>query len=152
MRECGECTWCCYFMASKELNLVVGEQCTHCTTDGCSVYSTRHDICRSFKCVWLQQPQIPDSFRPDKSGLLVEMPGACNTYIAFVIPEVAGDVSTNSYISTFIQKINESGHSIVVHDLAKDVSFCSLAEGDTNASVQADLQKSYNAHKVKGLI
>jgi hypothetical protein len=63
---------CCKLLYVKELNKPAGKWCEHCLPGrGCGVYETRWDVCRDFKCSWLLREEIPDSWRPDKSGFII---------------------------------------------------------------------------------
>jgi len=74
-RECGACTVCCKILpvASKELEKTANVLCLHCDEGrGCRIYEARPVVCRGFYCEWLLNPQIPATWRPDKSGIFIE--------------------------------------------------------------------------------
>ena len=73
-RECGECTVCCTAMAidKPEIQKEAGVTCRHCIT-GCAIYETRPALCRDFYCGWRHLPILDDSWRPDRSGVFVEL-------------------------------------------------------------------------------
>jgi hypothetical protein len=73
-RACGECTVCCTAMAidKPEIQKEAGATCRHCAA-GCTIYETRPALCREFYCGWRQLPILDDSWRPDKSGVFVEI-------------------------------------------------------------------------------
>ena len=48
-----------------------GITCRHCTSTGCGIYQTRYTICRTFICGWLLLPALDESWRPDRSGILI---------------------------------------------------------------------------------
>lgn len=69
MRTCGECTLCCKLERITELNKPRDRYCDFCLVGvGCNVYQKRPNSCRTFKCWWLSDPEVPDSLRPDKVG------------------------------------------------------------------------------------
>ena len=72
-RACGDCTVCCTVLAieTAELRKVPGVACTHCTTQGCGIYETRYPICRSYFCGWHGMADLDESWRPDRSGLVL---------------------------------------------------------------------------------
>lgn len=72
MRTCGQCTLCCKIYSVEELNKPKDTPCNLCTNKGCSIYSFRPNTCRIFECFWLKTPEVPDHYRPDKLGLLVD--------------------------------------------------------------------------------
>lgn len=85
-RTCGPCTECCRVIgvndpesALEGFTKAADTQCPNCTSTGCSIYSTRYTVCRTFKCGWLtaapSNPILLDSDRPDLSGLIITVPG-----------------------------------------------------------------------------
>ncbi len=75
-RECGTCTACCKDLAIVEdsFKKLPGTMCEHCVGgSGCGIYETRPKICRSYFCGWRNLPNIDDSWRPDRSGILITL-------------------------------------------------------------------------------
>lgn len=75
-RSCGDCSECCISLAIKdlELNKPADVACKHLNPKGgCSVYSKRPKVCSGFICGWLKMPGLPESLRPDKCGLIVNI-------------------------------------------------------------------------------
>jgi hypothetical protein len=72
-RSCGACTVCCTALAieTPELRKQPGVTCSHCAAQGCAIYETRFPICRSYFCGWFGLPELDDSWRPDRSGILI---------------------------------------------------------------------------------
>lgn len=72
-KTCGDCTVCCTALAieTAELRKAPGIACIHCTPQGCGIYETRFPICRSYFCGWFGLPDLDESWRPDRSGLLI---------------------------------------------------------------------------------
>ncbi|MDE2182953.1 MAG: hypothetical protein KGJ78_08025 [Alphaproteobacteria bacterium] len=73
-RTCGECTVCCTVMAidKPEIQKEAGVTCRHCR-GGCRIYETRPALCRDYYCGWRQLPILDDAWRPDRSGVFVEL-------------------------------------------------------------------------------
>ena len=73
-RTCGDCTMCCTVMAidKPDIQKEAGVTCRHCR-GGCTIYETRPVLCREFHCGWRQLPILDDSWRPDRSGVFVEI-------------------------------------------------------------------------------
>jgi hypothetical protein len=73
-RSCGECTVCCTAMAidKPDIQKQAGATCRHCT-GGCAIYETRPRLCREYHCGWRQLPILGDDWRPDRSGVFVEI-------------------------------------------------------------------------------
>lgn len=85
-RVCGGCTVCCTVMAidKPDIQKEAGVTCRHCD-GGCTIYDTRPPLCRNYHCAWRQLPILDDDWRPDRSGVFVEV-------------ELVDDVTTLSLI------------------------------------------------------
>jgi hypothetical protein len=71
-RDCGGCTACCSELAVIELQKPNGTTCQHRRPGGgCAIYKTRFSICRTFHCGWRKLPNLDDSWRPDRSGVMI---------------------------------------------------------------------------------
>ena len=73
-RDCGGCTSCCKDLTidSPEWKKAPGLLCVHCVEGkGCGIYETRPPVCRVWHCGWLQMPQLDDSWRPDRSEIII---------------------------------------------------------------------------------
>ncbi len=73
-RVCGDCTLCCTLMAidKPEIQKEAGVPCRYCA-GGCTIYQTRPALCRDYFCGWRYLPILDDSWRPDRSGVFVEL-------------------------------------------------------------------------------
>ena len=73
-RQCGDCTVCCTVMAidKPEIQKEAGVTCRHCV-GGCTIYETRPPLCHDYYCGWRQLPILDESWRPDRSGVYVEV-------------------------------------------------------------------------------
>ena len=57
---------------TPELKKVQGATCLHCTQGkGCGIYLTRPSVCRMWFCQWRRYAWLDDSWRPDRSRLLL---------------------------------------------------------------------------------
>jgi hypothetical protein len=74
-RTCGGCTQCCRALSVDAPNLVKpnGVTCPHVCSSGCSVYAARPAVCRDWYCAWRLTDTLDDGWRPDRSGILVEI-------------------------------------------------------------------------------
>lgn len=76
---CGDCTACCERLTidgdiwdngEKPRNTMCEYNC-----NGCTIYESRPQVCRDFKCVWLRikeaRPSFPERLRPDNVGAMV---------------------------------------------------------------------------------
>jgi len=74
-RRCGECTLCCKVLRvdTPELKKMSGVWCPDCREGaGCAIYETRPPICRIWYCGWRLRTDLPEDWRPDRSGVLVD--------------------------------------------------------------------------------
>lgn len=73
-RQCGGCTACCSVMAidKPDIQKPAGVLCRFCQ-NGCTIYETRPHVCQGFYCGWRQLPILDDRWRPDRSGVFVEV-------------------------------------------------------------------------------
>mgnify|MGYP001489538308 CR=1 FL=1 len=75
-RTCGECRACCIVLGFEaapdeaDFRKPEGTPCPHLIPLGCRIYDTRPPVCRRFQCGWLSAPNLPESLRPDRCGVL----------------------------------------------------------------------------------
>lgn len=80
-RTCGECTACCegwlhadVKIGDIEYKVRPGNQCPKIINHQCSIHNSELrplKPCKSYSCVWLDNKDIPDYMRPDKSGVIL---------------------------------------------------------------------------------
>lgn len=73
-RECGGCNVCCVVLTIDDpaLKKVQGVRCPNARPDnGCGIYDTRPQTCRTFLCGWMQHRWVRPALRPDLSGVLI---------------------------------------------------------------------------------
>ena len=138
MNRCGECYACCELPEIKEINKPANKKCFNYNDacSGCGIYNDRPEVCRNYKCLWLSQEQIPDYYRPDKCGMVFEMPSGTLFYIGVEYKEGA---HKQPIIFNLINKIVDAGHSVIVSTQKEGLKY-KLAQGDN----LADIQKKYN--------
>ena len=93
-RVCGECSACCVHLRidTKELQKQAGVPCPHLEPGrGCGIHDHWPRICREWFCGWRQFDYLPESMRPDKSGVIVQLEGG-----EFVLNAIA---SAEAYLS-----------------------------------------------------
>ncbi|MDB5439203.1 MAG: hypothetical protein JWM33_1630 [Caulobacteraceae bacterium] len=84
---CGTCNLCCKVMEIRELSKPEGVWCAHCAPGrGCGIYADRPTPCREFSCQWLVTPELPDSFRPDRTKVVLTMAADGATLLALCEP------------------------------------------------------------------
>jgi hypothetical protein len=72
-RSCGTCVACCVTprIATSEISKKANTVCDNCTGSGCAIYDTRPQVCRDYLCLWRQTAEMDDSWRPDRSGVIL---------------------------------------------------------------------------------
>jgi hypothetical protein len=72
-RGCGSCTACCTELAivTDEMAKLAGVPCEHCSGGGCRIYANRPQLCRDYYCMWRSIPDLAETWRPDRSGVLM---------------------------------------------------------------------------------
>ena len=75
-RDCGGCTACCEGWLQGEAHgqkFYRGRPCHFKTENGCGVYESRpHDPCVTFKCLWLENKEIPYWLKPNLSRVIID--------------------------------------------------------------------------------
>ena len=71
-RACGECIACCVVTVidTPELKKPEGQVCPNCSGEGCAIYDSRPDVCRTFNCAWKRIASMPPETRPDRLGVM----------------------------------------------------------------------------------
>jgi hypothetical protein len=70
-RPCGTCTMCCKVYRIDEVPKPAGKWCQHCAIgSGCKIYDTRPQQCRAFDCVWVQDVEMAESWKPEHSKIV----------------------------------------------------------------------------------
>jgi uncharacterized protein len=75
-RSCGECSSCCRLLEitverAPGFEKPAGEWCKHCVKPGCGIYASRPQLCKDFRCLWLDDERLGPEWRPDVSGLIL---------------------------------------------------------------------------------
>lgn len=77
MRQCGSCAMCCKVLpieTDPELNKPAGKWCKHWSkAGGCGIYEERHEVCRTFFCLWKMAPYLGEELKPDRSRVVLAM-------------------------------------------------------------------------------
>lgn len=94
-RICGDCTKCCegpLIGNAHGKTFYPGKPCHYLGCNGCSIYPNRpKDPCQDYRCVWLDNKELPEWMQPHMSGVIISR-----------IP----------YKNTFYWAINEAGHKM----------------------------------------
>jgi hypothetical protein len=76
MKACEECSECCRLLAIQMEGYYTpqGHWCKYCTQPGCSIYNTSiPKSCKDYFCGWIQNENIPDEYKPNLSGIVLEV-------------------------------------------------------------------------------
>ncbi len=71
--SCGSCSVCCEALTFDlgPLRKLSGTMCPHCKVpNGCSVYETRWEVCRTYFCGW-RHLGLGEEWRPDRAQILI---------------------------------------------------------------------------------
>lgn len=152
MKTCGECRACCIAAQVVEINKPSNVLCPNYDESSCKckIYQTRPLECSNFNCLWLSQEQIPDNLRPDRCGMLFEMPSGGLVYIG---TEMEAGAHMRDENVTLVYKIVQSGHPVVLHTKNEGIKY-KLPEGYTpqQLSQQFDnIAKVYNRNNAQWL-
>lgn len=149
MKSCGGCTLCCYFMGVPIFDSPEYSYCPNCDQNkGCKIWETRPDICRNTSCVWFVEPDIPIKYRPDQCGFMFERPPHSDLYVGHVDP-ARHEVWNSRELAIFVEKIKQTGHSVVLCSFDQSQTIYSLAKGDTIERVKKDLLECVRFHRSK---
>jgi hypothetical protein len=62
---------CCKVYRIEDLKKPAGKWCSHCAIGvGCKIYDDRPQQCRAFDCVWIQDAEMPQSWKPENSKIV----------------------------------------------------------------------------------
>lgn len=78
IKKCGSCTKCCDGTLAnivKGHTMFPGKPCFFLEIGGvCNDYDNRpKDPCVDYKCLWLQQPDVPDFIKPENANAIIDI-------------------------------------------------------------------------------
>jgi hypothetical protein len=77
MRSCGDCRLCCKVFPLPLFNKPAGAWCCHAGAKGCAIHGPLlPEVCRRYDCFWREHATLPDSWRPDRIGVVVTEAGS----------------------------------------------------------------------------
>ncbi len=112
-RDCGDCTACCTVLTvnTPDFKKPAGTPCVHLCANGCGIHEVRPKICRTWFCAWRRVASMPDTARPDRSGLLVsvnfvQQPQNCFEAVSINVRVLAGsDAIANGMAATVLDSV-----------------------------------------------
>jgi hypothetical protein len=76
MRPCDDCRLCCKLFPLPVLEKPAGVWCRHACARGCAIHGpSTPEICRQYDCFWREHDSLPESWRPDRIGIVVTEAG-----------------------------------------------------------------------------
>jgi len=106
-RTCGGCTACCTTLGVAHVT-DPGQRCKYQADIGCSIYADRPVPCRQFRCEWLGAKDSPDTWRPDRSGVLVTSSGGA----------VHVHLLREDYDRHVVEHVERAGVPVVMHGVS----------------------------------
>jgi hypothetical protein len=73
-RECGECNACCVVLLIDDeyFKKPADQVCSNLLEKGgCKIYTQRPSVCQEWYCAWRFMAQLDESWRPDRSGIML---------------------------------------------------------------------------------
>jgi len=117
-RDCGPCVSCCSFFAIAELAKPAGLLCSHSTDHGCTIYADRPKACRVFYCAWRCWSEVPEDWRPDRTGFVLGGRLAPQSFLSVTAdparPEDWRDPAYYPILQGWAKRAAEIGSQVVV--------------------------------------
>lgn len=112
MKQCGDCTKCCDGSLTATIrghDMYPGKPCFFVQLGkGCGDYDNRpEDPCRSYKCFWLSNEDMPEEFKPSLSGIIINFHQESGLeYLKIVQVESVINKDLIDWIIGYITKLN----------------------------------------------
>jgi hypothetical protein len=106
---------CCKVIGVHEFAKPRGVWCTHCNIGtGCTIHETRPKVCRAYSCRFLLDQSLDESWRPDRSGLVINADR--NRVVIYVDPDRPDAWLNEPYYSRLKQwsRMSPSGWPVFV--------------------------------------
>lgn len=129
--NCGECTVCCTLSVVPELEKGVGEECVFCKNSKCSIYGKHPQVCKDFKCAYLEAG-IDNALRPDKCGIMFVKKND-RIFTGMKVPDVPLTAAAKGQILAFTGQ----GFSVVLLALGEKANIV-LAPGHDMISIKEE--------------
>jgi hypothetical protein len=99
-RSCGSCTLCCKLFPVPDLAKPAGKWCQHIAQGrGCGMHEARPQVCRSFWCQWIENPDLGPEWKPEISKFVLSIYPGTNSLAVTVDPGVPGAWRREPYLS-----------------------------------------------------
>jgi len=72
-RACDGCTQCCTWLSGQAHGVEFGNgvSCSFLKGNGCGIYDTRPNVCRSFQCLWKTDLNLPEWLKPSLVNVIL---------------------------------------------------------------------------------
>ena len=132
-RKCGECRVCCFVFPLLDKPEMCW--CRHVTSEGCGCYEHRPAVCRTYRCFYIQEKVCPDSWRPDRSGVIITHRGSFRGHPVLYLSAV-WDGALERAQGERIVSVLSGTNAIVVY--RKEDGYCVCCAPDACAVLNAD--------------
>jgi hypothetical protein len=154
-RACGDCVACCTVLTvdTPDFKKPAGLACTHLSAQACGIHAVRPHICRTWFCAWRRVAALPDTARPDRSGVLVSLsfdkaPRNCFEGVAITVRVLPGsEAIANGMAATILDSLCDQLVPVWFSDGSKkmlmhpdnDVAQCVLSGSIAPAHLQNEV-------------
>jgi hypothetical protein len=112
MKTCDTCSACCFTHGVDGIK-AKGEACKY-LANGCSIYSTRPEQCKSFYCLWMLDG---DGFfrlahRPDRLGIVLDRYRPLNESLVAI--EYRPGALGEDEVKKLLSRLRKRGHEIAL--------------------------------------
>jgi uncharacterized protein len=105
---------CCKLLGVEELYKMPGEWCDYCEKGvRCKIYDNRPSTCSEYECLWLQNPNIPDNLRPDKSRVVLSSTVDGEGIVAHVDVGHYPQVVKEGVVGKFLKRMVNNGITVI---------------------------------------
>lgn len=116
-RKCGECTACCVTLRIEEaaLKKYADVPCPNLRPEGCcGIYSSRPDVCRNWYCGWRLMEHLDDSWRPDRSEIILRLHAGAEGGLILQPTGKASQVLTTEKVLGLVGGCVEAGFPVYI--------------------------------------
>ncbi len=72
-RTCAGCDLCCRLYEIDELRKPIGLTCVFTHKHGCAIHGVHPQTCKTFRCFWLDKPELGPEWRPSVAGFVLRL-------------------------------------------------------------------------------
>jgi hypothetical protein len=115
--QCGDCSYCCKLPGiTAPFIKPVNQWCEHCAPgNGCQIYDTRPEQCRSYKCMWLVR-DLPPELKLTRCGVIIEPLPQDDRVALRVEPHRFSTAWRQPAVLAFIKTMLRMDHKVMMTD------------------------------------